>query len=62
MGEAKEVLSLQMSRDHGREMPFFFFFFSFWPNVSLVTRKEEKKKGKRSNVKEFPKTNHFDIY
>ena len=33
VGEAKEVLSLQKSRDHGSEMPFLFFKFFFWPNA-----------------------------
>ena len=32
--EATEVLSLQMSRDHGREMPFYLFIFM--PNAIVV--------------------------
>ena len=41
MGEAKEVLSLQMSEDHGRELPFY-----FCPNVSIVQGKKGRRRGK----------------
>ena len=44
VGEAKEFFSLQMSKDHGKEMLllfFFFFFFLFMPN-NLQSHKERR--------------------
>jgi hypothetical protein len=32
------------------------------PNISIVTRKEGKKKRRRSNMKKNPKIALFDIY
>ena len=29
VGEAKEVLLLQMSRDHGKEMPFYYYYYYY---------------------------------
>jgi hypothetical protein len=48
MGEAKEVLLLEMSGDHGRENAILilfhlFYFYFLRPNVSIVTRKEGEK-------------------
>ena len=36
--------------------------FFFLPNVSIVTRKEGKKKGTRSNMKKIPKLPFLDTY
>ena len=41
--EAKEVLSLQMSRDHDRDMAIYLFIYV--PNVIVVKREEEGEKG-----------------
>jgi len=53
VGKAKEVLLLQMSRDHGKKMLFkhFSMFFSWGPNVFILMRKEREKKGRWSNMK-----------
>ena len=65
VGEANEVLSLRMSRDHGRENSILLFLplllLLAIANVSIVTRKEGKK-GRRSNMKKIPETDLFDIY
>ena len=70
MGKVKEVLSLQMSRDHGKQMfiwtflaSFFFLCLSFLPTVSIVTKREGEEEGE--NVQQeatFPKMPYFDIY
>ena len=50
MGEAKEVLSLQMPRDHGKKNVVFplissFLFLSFAKQFLVGTKKEGEKKG-----------------
>ena len=59
--EAKDVLVLQMWSDHGREMSFYYFYL-FLPKVTVVTRKQGEKKGRRSSMKEFPKLPSSYIY
>ena len=54
MGEAKEVLSLQMSGDHSRDIHLIFLAKCF--------HSYEEKRGRRSNMKKIPKTTLFDIY
>ena len=46
---------MQMSRDHGREMSFshLILILNVLPNVSIVTRKQGKKKGRMSNMKDY---------
>ena len=67
MREAKEVLSLQMSGTMVEKYCFnhsfdLLFFWVFLPNVCIVTRKEGKKNGRRSNMKNIPKLPILDIY
>ena len=53
--ESKEVLSLQMSRDHGKEMPIMCVCVCVClPSVFTITRREGNK-GRRSNMKKIPK-------
>jgi hypothetical protein len=55
MGEAKEVLSLQMSRAHDKEIPYVYLYIS--QTFSMGTRKG----GERSNMKKVFKTTLLDI-
>ena len=60
VGEAKEVLLLQLSRDYDKEMPFFFFFsFFFLPNFFSCLRGKKGRRGRRSFMKKIPKTTFF---
>ena len=59
MGGSKEVLSLQMSRDHGREMPFLivfdtliFIYFYFYLKIFFIIARKERKKGDKVKHKE----------
>jgi hypothetical protein len=57
--EAKKVLWLQMTRDHGRVIQF--KIIMSLPNVYVVTRKDlQKKEGRRSTTRKFPKTALFE--
>jgi hypothetical protein len=58
--EAKKVLWLQMTRDHGIVIQFKLIFSL--PNVYVVTRKDlqKKKEGRRSTMRKFPKTALFE--
>ena len=55
MGEAKEVLLLQMSRDHRRKYRFNIFqcFFFEGGDVSIVMREEGKKVKHEENSQKF---------
>ena len=61
VGEAKKVLSLQMSGDHAREMPIFLIIHIFYvlPNV-FHSYEERMREGLTS--KQFPNLPLLDIY
>jgi hypothetical protein len=56
VGEAKEVLSLQMLGDYGKTMSRYLIILFFLPNFSTVTRQKGKKEGRGLNMKKIPKT------
>ena len=62
VGEAKEVLLLQKSRDHGKEMRFWYFFSScsyFSSKQSHMYEERRKKKGEKvKNWRKIPNFGH----
>ena len=59
MGEAKEVLSLQMLGDHDKDMTFFFFFCQMFPKLQ---GKKGRKRGEGQTQRILPKLPFWDIY
>ena len=53
-GEAKHALLLQMSGDHGKEMPFYLFLIIFFlPNIFLSYEERKGEEGEKVKHKEI---------